>query len=97
MSDGNGGVIGLRGVTLDITARKLTEATLRQTEEKDRAILNAIPDLMFLQTRDGVYLDCHANDPRDLLVPPDRLLGKNMRDVLPADLAEDLFALLQAR
>jgi PAS domain S-box-containing protein len=91
MSDGNGGVIGLRGVTLDITARKLTEATLRQTEEKDRAILNAIPDLMFLQTRDGVYLDCHANDPRDLYVPPDRLLGKNMRDVLPADLAEDLF------
>jgi chemotaxis protein methyltransferase CheR len=80
-------VVGLRGVTLDITDRKLAEETARQTEEKDRAILAAIPDLMFLQTRDGVYLDYHAKDSSYLLVPPEAFLGKNMHDVLPADLA----------
>ena len=87
ISDGNRKIIGLRGVTLDITQRKLAEGALRQAEEKARAILSAIPDLMFLQTRDGVYLDYHAKDPKDLLVPPSTFMGKNMRDVLPPDLA----------
>jgi PAS domain S-box-containing protein len=87
MSNGNG-VIGLRGVTLDITQRKLTELALRNAEEKDRAILNAIPDLMFMHTRDGVFLDYHAKDPKHLFAPPEAFLGKNMHDVLPPELAD---------
>jgi PAS domain S-box-containing protein len=89
--DGGQGVIGLRGVTLDINERKLAEETLRHTEEKDRAILNAIPDVMFLQNRDGVYLDYHAKNPTDWFGPPEAFLGKNMRDILPAELSHDFF------
>ena len=87
MSDGNG-LKGLRGVTLDITERKLAEEALRQAEERDRAILKAIPDLMFIQTREGVFLDYHAKDQTNLFAPPEVFLGKNMRDVLPPELAE---------
>src|SRR5688572_18217875 len=83
-------VIGLRGVTLDITQRKLAEQALRYAEERDRAILNAIPDLMFVQTLDGVFLDYHAKDSKDLFAPPQTFLGKNMRDVLPPELAEKI-------
>ncbi|MEO8572881.1 MAG: PAS domain S-box protein [Pyrinomonadaceae bacterium] len=86
--DGDAKVIGLRGVALDVTNRKLAEDKARQTEERDRAILAAIPDLMIVQTPDGVYLDFHANDPDDLLLPPESFLGKNMREVLPPELAE---------
>ena len=68
---------------------RLAEAR-EQSEERNRAILEAIPDLMFLLTLDGVFLDYHAKDRRDLLVPPEEFLGKNMRDVLPATLAEAL-------
>ncbi|HEU5239690.1 MAG TPA: sigma 54-interacting transcriptional regulator, partial [Pyrinomonadaceae bacterium] len=50
--------------------------------------LNAIPDLMFLQTRDGVYLDYHAANPKDLLAPPEAFIGRNMREILPPDLAD---------
>ncbi len=85
-----GKIIGLRGVAIDITDRKSAEETARRTEEKDRAILEAIPDLIFVQTRDGVYIDHHCNDPKDLLVPPEAFLGKNMRDVLPPDLVDRL-------
>lgn len=92
ISDNHHHVIGLRGVTLDITQRKLAEEALRLAEEKARAILNAIPDLMFLQTRDGIYLDYHAKDSKDLLVSPETFMGKNMREILPPDLA-DRFAL----
>jgi PAS domain S-box-containing protein len=90
MKDEGGKVIGLRGVTLDITERKLAEQSVIETKERDRALLNAIPDLMFLQTRDGVYVDYHAKDAKDLMVPPEVFLGKNMREVLPPELAERL-------
>ena len=35
----------------------------RRTEARNSAILRAVPDLMFLQTADGVYVDYHASDP----------------------------------
>lgn len=75
------------GVNVDISRRKLAEDTARETQQKDTAILNAIPDLMFLQTRDGVYLDYHAKNTTDLLLPPQDFIGKNMSEVLPAELA----------
>ena len=53
--------------------------------------------MMFLLTRDGVYVDYHAPDERRLLVPPEQFIGRHMRDVLPPDVAaafEERFALL---
>jgi PAS domain S-box-containing protein len=75
---------------MDITDRTLADESLQRSEERNRAILRAIPDLMFLQTADGVYLDYQVRDTRDLLVPPAGFLGKNMRDVLPPGLSESL-------
>jgi formate hydrogenlyase transcriptional activator len=87
--DNTGTVVGMRGSSLDITAQKLAEASTKGVEERNRAILQTIPDLMFLQSADGTYLDYHANYPRDLLVPPERFLGKTMDQVLPPELALD--------
>jgi PAS domain S-box-containing protein len=70
-----------------------TKHALRESEERNRAILNAIPDLMFLLSLDGVYEDYHAKDHRELLMPPEKFLGKHIRDVLPRDLAERFLAL----
>ncbi len=80
-----GEVVGLRGVTLDTTEQKLAEHARRQSEERNRAIFQAIPDQMFLQTRDGLFLDYRG----DLLPHSEMLLGKNIRDVFPPELAED--------
>jgi PAS domain S-box-containing protein len=51
-------------------------------------MLEAIPDMMFLLSRDGVYLDLHVQDPSVLLVPPEQFLGKHVRDLMPSDLVE---------
>jgi PAS domain S-box-containing protein len=88
--DRDGEIKGLRGVTVDITEMKLAAEAKRRSDERNRAILHAIPDLMFLQTRDGVYLDYHAQEPKEFLVPPEEFIGKNMCDVLPQELAEEL-------
>jgi DNA-binding NtrC family response regulator len=63
------------------------EAALHASEERNHAILNAIPDLMFLLSRDGTYLDFHARNPEALLRPPSEFLGKNQSEVLPPELA----------
>ncbi len=59
------------------------EAALNASEARNSALLNAIPDQMFLLTRDGTYLDYHATDPSLLLMPPEQFLGKKMDEVLP--------------
>jgi signal transduction histidine kinase len=69
--------------------------TRREALLQNNAMLRALPDMMFLLSRDGVYLDYHARDPTDLLVPPSSFLGRNMREILPPDLAsrfEEAFA-----
>jgi len=90
--DEAGKPVGMRGVTMDITARKLAEESLRQSNERNQAILRAIPDLMFLQSREGTYLDYHAPEPQQLLLPSNVFLGKNMREVLPPELAKRLIS-----
>jgi PAS domain S-box-containing protein len=66
------------------------QAALRESEARTRAILRAIPDLMFVQTDSGVYVDYYAQDHTDLIVPPDYFLGRTMHDVLPPALAQQI-------
>jgi PAS domain S-box-containing protein len=66
--------------------RQRTEAALQSSESRHRAILKALPDLTFIQSPEGIYLD-YSGDSSQLLVPPEQFLGRRMEDVLPADLA----------
>jgi PAS domain-containing protein len=51
---------------------------LRRSEARNRAILRAIPDWMFLMTVDGVFLDYHAKDVSRLHAAPSSFLGRNV-------------------
>lgn len=68
--------------------RRRAEEQLRKRETDLRDLLNAVPDLMFRVDRDGRYIEFHAPNPDDLYAPPDQFLGRTVRDVMPADLAE---------
>ena len=63
---------------------------LRQSEARNRAILSAIPDWMFLTTAEGVFVDYHAKDVSQLYAHPSAFLGKNIKDVMPAPVSERL-------
>ncbi|MCL4233867.1 MAG: PAS domain S-box protein, partial [Deltaproteobacteria bacterium] len=61
---------------------------LRASEKHAESILAAIPDLMFRVSREGVHLDFHAPDPARLYLKPEQFLGKNVRETLPANVAD---------
>ncbi|MBD3367800.1 MAG: PAS domain S-box protein, partial [Candidatus Eisenbacteria bacterium] len=65
--------------------RKRAEEELRESEARNRAILQAVPDIMFQLDGDGVFLSCES--PRDsaLAFPPESFLGKSISEVFPAD------------
>lgn len=51
--DADGTVIGIIGVSRDITERKATEDALRDSEERYRALANAIPQIVWTAGPDG--------------------------------------------
>jgi PAS domain S-box-containing protein len=66
------------------------QEALRHSEARNRAILRANPDWMFLTTTEGVFLDFHASDTSKLYVPPSEFLGRTVREVLPPPISEQL-------
>jgi PAS domain S-box-containing protein len=76
----------LAGIAIE---HQRSQQALQHSEARNRAILRAIPDWMFL-TVDGVFSDYHAKDVSKLIVPPAAFLGKNVREVLPPPLGETL-------
>ncbi|MFQ5977744.1 MAG: PAS domain S-box protein [Candidatus Heimdallarchaeota archaeon] len=71
----------------DITELKLTEEALRASNSKNRAILSAIPDLIFQISDDGTFLSSEAAN-EDLYLSPEDFLGKRVEEILPKELAE---------
>ena len=63
------------------------EAALNASEERNRAILNAIPDMMFLMDREGTILDYHARKEL-LIMAPHEFLGKKVSEVVPPEVAD---------
>ncbi|MCK4980520.1 MAG: PAS domain S-box protein, partial [Candidatus Delongbacteria bacterium] len=79
--------IGVQGNVRDISERLLTEQALSVSEAQNSAILEAIPDLMFLISREGEFLSYKAAS-KDLYTDPSQFINKNIFDVLPTQLAE---------
>jgi signal transduction histidine kinase/HAMP domain-containing protein len=70
----------------------LANQALSESGAQNRALLNAIPDLIFMNRRNGEYLAVHASDPQNLYVPPEAALNKRALDVLPRQVAEQFMA-----
>ncbi|MBI2427584.1 MAG: PAS domain S-box protein [Ignavibacteriales bacterium] len=73
----------------DITARK-------QMEEQNRAIINAVPDLLFRIDKNGIIIDYRTPNESLLYAPPEVFLGKSIHDVLPSDVAQSASKAIEA-
>lgn len=88
--DKNGKLEALEGFITDITAQKETQIELTTNEAKMKALLEAMPDMMFIQNRKGVYLDWYANNSEKLFMPPEKFIGKHMKNVLPTQVYQKI-------
>ena len=78
----------VKSVKKEIYQRALVESELQESEQRNRAILKAIPDLIFVYDNNGVFLDFSAKTNDDLLLMPEQFIGKNIKEVMPEKIAE---------
>lgn len=76
-------------VIRDVTERKKMEAELAHVQIEKLALLKAIPDLILRLDKQGVHLDCHYPINFGPYIPSRDLLGKNIFDIFPADIARE--------
>ncbi len=88
--DANGNLEALEGFIMDITERHKVLEELKESKQRNEAILNAMPDLLFINHRDGTYLDYYAENEEKLLVSPQNFLNKKIEEVFPPDFADKL-------
>lgn len=95
-----GELLGFAKILRDLTERKKLEeelearmekrtAELRRKEMRQRAMLEALPDIIIRFSKEGRIEDAHVPDPSKLL-PADELIGRSFRDVLPEEAARQL-------
>ena len=86
LKDTDGRVVRMVGSHTDITELVKAQEALGQSEERMRALLNAIPDLIFRQRVDGTYLDFKATEG-DSIEPFETFIGTNFHNLpIPEEL-----------
>jgi len=72
-----------QGTIRDISDKKRAEEELKNTLNRNIALLGAIPDLMFVFDANCKIVDFHSESHDQLLVHPDLFLGKLVEEILP--------------
>ncbi|NNE69241.1 MAG: PAS domain S-box protein [Rhodothermales bacterium] len=75
-------------VSRDVTEREEALESLKASEGRLAALLDATPDAYVLVDAEGVYRDVHVPTGYPTAARPDDLVGKNLTDALPPHLAE---------
>ena len=83
ITDANGTVIYQEGILRDVTARKLAEDALRQSEERYRTLIERLSDGVYRSTPDGKFIEVNPAMVRMLgYANKDELLAVDIRKQL---------------
>jgi len=83
------------GSMLDVTDLKKAEEEFKNANKKMEAIIDAIPDLMLEVGLDGTIYNYHSHRKDSFMESTDRLVGKKISEVLPADAANLAFSAIR--
>jgi len=74
----------------------LAEEALRDSEARNRALLNIMPDLMFEIGNDGTFLRYKPAIDDELALPPSGFLGRKVCETLPIEFAQQAMHQVEA-
>ena len=94
-SDSADRVVRILGAAQDITKRKEVEEALKDSEERNKAILEVIPDWIFRIQRNGTILDFRGGQDNRMQSWGQPLINKKIGDVFPQRSAELLLQQLE--
>ena len=86
--DDNGNLIGIIETELDITIRKDVERALEKSQQRARALLNVIPDVLLVFSDSAKVIEYHPAADFDILTNDDFPEGKHLSEVLSRELSE---------
>lgn len=76
---------------LDVTERNKMLFQIKRINQQLKTFTEVLPDLAFIIDQDGYFVESFGGD-EDLLVYPDRSFhSKNIKETMPADVAEKVF------
>lgn len=78
----------------DFTEQKRINQELKESEAKNRAIINALPDTIIVHDKEGDMLDVLVSNPSSFLFPKEMLIGKNVKDIFPGELSKRMVDIL---
>lgn len=70
---------------------KAEERNLRNSFERNKVIINAIPDTLFIVNKEGKFIEILKNNKKEAFFEDDRILGKSIFDLFSRDFAENAF------
>ncbi|MCB0166120.1 MAG: PAS domain S-box protein, partial [Anaerolineae bacterium] len=65
----------------EIIDRQQTETALRESEARNQALLDAIPDIMIRRKGDGTFIDVRVPNPADMFLPVAELINRKVNDL----------------
>ncbi|MDE2439500.1 MAG: PAS domain-containing protein [Betaproteobacteria bacterium] len=92
LRDADGRVIGIFGISRDITERSNLEAQLRDRDERLTAIVNHSPSALTLKTPDGHYAAANPHMQRIHNLSEAEIVGKTDFDLYPEETARSFQA-----
>jgi PAS domain S-box-containing protein len=89
VTDTNGKITHYLAVEEDITERKKAEEKSRLQNERLNAIVSAMPDLIFVIDKDGIYSEFYQSNTNARLIPIDKVIGTNLKEFFNAIQADN--------
>jgi len=81
--DDAGEAIGTAGISRDVTARKHTERVLQEIQQRQKALLDSIPDIAWLKDSGGSYIAVNQLFGQVFNVEAGKIRGKTDFDIFP--------------
>lgn len=75
-------------VAYDITERRKAQIELKISEERNAAMIRALPDLIFRMSKNGEYLDVIFKNRNDLADDPENFIGINILQHFPGEMGQ---------